>query len=66
MCASLLMIVILYLLKFIVPLYSTNRIFNIFIILFYSLIGIIVYFIYSLKTKTIKNIFGNKLFKKKK
>ena len=60
------MIVILYLLKFIVPLYSTNRIFNIFIILFYSLIGIIVYFIYSLKTKTIKNIFGNKLFKKKK
>lgn len=66
MCASLLMTVILYLLKFIVPLYSTNRIFNIFIILFYSLIGIIVYFIYSLKTKTIKNIFGNKLFKKKK
>lgn len=66
MCASLLMIVVLFLLKFIIPISVSNRILNIFIILVYMIVGMMVYFYYTYKTKTIKSIFGNRLFKKKK
>lgn len=66
MCASLLMIVVLFLLKFIIPISVSNRFLNIFIILVYMIVGMMVYFYYTYKTKTIKSIFGNRLFKKKK
>ncbi len=66
MCASLLMIVVLFLCKFIVPISVSSRFLNIFIIIFYMFIGMSVYFIYTYKTKTIKSVFGNSLLKKKK
>lgn len=66
MCASLLMIVVLFLLKFIIPISVSNRFLNIFIILVYMIVGMMVYFYYTYKNKTIKSIFGNRLFKKKK
>lgn len=68
LCGSMLMIIILYLVKFIVPIYSNVRIVNLGIILIYSVIGALVYFVYTYKSKTFKNIFGNKInkFLKKK
>ncbi len=60
MCASLLMVIVLYLFKFIIPISSNKRFLNIFIILIYTLIGAIVYFTYTFKTNTIKNIFRKK------
>lgn len=69
MCASTLMLFVLFVLKFIIPVYSFSRINNIFIILFYALIGVITYFVYSFKSKLVYKIFGkrfvNKFFSKK-
>jgi len=65
MCASLLMIIMLFLLKFFIPVGVSNRILNIFIILIYTLVGGGVYLFYTYKSKTIKSIFGD-LWKKKK
>lgn len=69
MCASTLMLFVLFVLKFIIPVYSFSRINNIFIILFYALIGVITYFVYSFKSKLVYKIFGkrfvNKIFSKK-
>lgn len=56
-----LMIVVLVLIKFIIPIVSASRIANLFIILGYTLIGSIIYLIFMVKTKTIENVFGNKL-----
>lgn len=66
MCASLLMIVVLFLLKFIIPISVSSRFLNVFIILIYVIIGMFVYFMYTYKTKAIKSIFGSSLFPKKK
>ena len=64
LCASVIMVLVLYLFKFIVPIYSNTRIMNLLIILGYSIIGIIIYFIYTYKSKTIINIFGRSFLKK--
>ena len=63
MCGSILMIIILFIIRFITPANSGGRIVNIFIILFYTIIGCLVYLIYTYKTKTIKSVFGNELNK---
>lgn len=56
-----LMVVMLFLVKFVIPIVSANRIVNLFIILGYTIIGGIVYLFFMWKTKTIQNVFGNKL-----
>lgn len=56
-----LMSVVLVLIKFIIPIVSTSRVINLFIILGYSLIGAIIYMLFMLKTKTFEKVFGNKL-----
>lgn len=63
LCGCMLMVVVLFLLKFLVPIVSDSRIVNIFIILLYSLIGGIVYFVFMWKIGAINSIFGNKLKK---
>lgn len=63
MCASILMILVLFVMKLIIPIYSTTRIVNLFIILLYMIVGIIVYFIYGYYTKLIKKVFGNGIFR---
>lgn len=55
------MIVTLFLIKFIIPIVSENRIINLFIILGYSVIGVIVYMMLMWKMRTIENIFGDKV-----
>ena len=64
LCGSILMIFVLFLVKLIVPIYSDNRIFNIFIILLYSFIGMFTYFIYVYKSRLIDKLFGNMVFKR--
>ena len=63
LCGSMVMIIVLMIFRVFVPSYSTNRIMNLFIIILYMIVGVVVYFIFTYKTKTIKDIFGNKLIK---
>lgn len=67
-CGSILMTIILFVIKFILP-DCNGRVLNIFIIILYTVLGCSVYLIYTYKTKTIQTIFGNeikKFFAKKK
>lgn len=69
LCGSVLMILILFVIKFFVPIYSSSRILNLFIILIYSLVGGLVYLLFAYRSGTLKSIFGNKinkLFSKKR
>ena len=66
LCGSMVMIVILYLVKFLIPVSSTDRLLNILIIIIYSIIGTFVYFVFTYRSKTINNIFGDKILKKLK
>ena len=52
------MVFILYIVKLVIPITLNNRILDIFVILLYTLIGVVTYFIYNNKTKTFKRIFG--------
>ena len=61
LCGCMVMVVVLFLMKFIVPIVSTSRIVNIFIILGYSVVGIFVYLLYVGKLGVIKNVFGKNL-----
>ena len=64
MVGSLLMIIVLFVMSLIIPIYSKIRIFNLFIILLYAIVGFCVYFIYVYRVNLIKNIFGNNFIKK--
>ena len=63
LCASILMIIVLYLMSRFIPIYSDIRIVNLGIIIVYTLIGFLSYILYTYKSGTIKNIYGNKLIK---
>lgn len=58
LCGAILMLLVLSLIKFIIPFNSMSKIVNIFIILFYALIGVAIYLLYTSRTKTIKNVFN--------
>ena len=61
LCGTIIFLIALLILKFIIPIYSANRIVNIFIIIAYTLIGGGIYFIYIKRTNTLKRIFNKKL-----
>ena len=63
MCGSFLMIFILYLIHFIIPIYSSVRILNIFVILVYGIFGMLIYFAYSHFVGLGKRIFGKNIRK---
>ena len=63
LCGSMLMSGILFLLKFIVPISSDVRIVNLLIILFYGVVGGLVYVIFTYKTGTIRHVFGKNIKK---
>lgn len=63
LCGCMLMVVVLFLVKFIIPLVGASRISNLFIILVYAVIGAFVYIVFMIKMGTINNIFGDKLNK---
>ena len=56
-----LMVVVLFLIKFIVPIVSTNRWINLIIIGFYGIVGMVVYLGFTICNGTVSGIFGNKL-----
>ena len=61
--ATILMSCGLVLISFIIPTYTANRVLNILIIGVYAIIGMVIYFGITYKTKTIKDIFGDKINK---
>lgn len=68
-CGSLLMIFVLFLLRYLIQFNTSSLILLLLIILLYGIVGVIVYFVYTYKSHTIQDIFGNdfkKYFKKNK
>lgn len=68
LCGAMLMIVGLFVIKYLLP-SSSNRLISFSYIVIYTLIGGSIYFIYAYKSKLLFNVFGDKvrdLFKKKK
>ena len=63
MCASFLMVFILFICKLFIPITSTNRVMNLVIILGYTVIGAIVYFVYGHFSKLTNKVFGKDIFK---
>ena len=63
MCSAFLMIIVLFILKLFIPITSTNRIMNLVIILVYTVIGAIVYFVYGHFSKLTNKVFGRDIFK---
>ncbi len=57
------MFIVLYFLSLIIPIEVNGRIHSLLVILLYALVGIIVYFIYTYKTRLIKKVLGNKIDK---
>ena len=57
---SMIMTITLFLLKFIIPITSSIRFINLFIVLIYVLIGGLVYIVFMYKLGMVKRIFGNK------
>ena len=68
LCGSILMLVVLFIIKIFIPFNSINRFINLILIVFYSIIGVIVYFFTTYKFKTIDKLFGkdfiNKIIKR--
>ena len=60
---SIVMCIVLLILRFFIPIASPNRLMNIVIILFYTAIGMIIYFIYSHYIKLTDRVFGKSIVK---
>ena len=63
---TIIMTITLFVLKQFIPITSSNRFINLFIIAIYSIISISIYYLYMSKTKSVKKIFGRELIKKRK
>ena len=61
-CGTMLMFIILYLLQFVIPISSDNRLLNLVILIIYGSVGALIYFIYSHKFKVFDRVFGRKFF----
>lgn len=61
LCGSIFMIFGLCILKLFIPISSSIRIYNLFIIIIYSSFGTFLYFLYGKYTKLISSIFGNNI-----
>lgn len=67
LCGSFLMIVVLLIINLIIPFNTTSRVLNFLFIMLYAVVGMVVYFIYTYKMKTLDKLLGknfiNKLLK---
>ena len=63
MCSSFLMVIVLFICKLFMPITSTNRIMNLVIILIYTVIGAIVYFVFNHFSKLTNRVFGKDILK---
>ena len=61
LCGCMLMVIVLFMMKFIVPIVSVNRLVNLFIIFIYTLVGSVVYLIFMFKIRAVNNIFSDKV-----
>ena len=69
LCGTVIMVIVLLLVKLVVPISVSQRFLNILIIAVYTIIGAAVYLFYMYKTKSLEEVFGDKLlskFKKKR
>ena len=66
LCGSFLMILILYIIKIFVPISSTVRMNNFYIIVFYAIMGAIIYFGYSYYTDLLQKVLGKNFLEKVK
>ncbi len=64
LCGTVLMVISLLIVKLVIPISSTSRFMNLPIIIIYTLIGGAVYLFYMYKTKSIEQVFGNKILDK--
>ena len=64
LCGTIIMIISLLLVKLLIPISSSIRFINLFIIVIYTLIGGVVYILYMNKTNSIKEIYGNNFLKR--
>jgi len=62
-CASFLMVLVLFVCKLFIPITSDNRIMNLVIILVYTVIGAVIYFVYGYFSKLTNKVFGKDIFK---
>ena len=62
--ADITMLVVLFVVKLFIPIYTSSRLLNIPIIAIYTLIGIVVYFFVSHKFNLIEEVFGSKIINK--
>lgn len=60
-CGSMLAVFSLFIVKLFIPIYSEVRIVNLFIIVFYAIVGLIIYLIFMRKTGAIKHIFNGRI-----
>ena len=63
MCSSFLMVIVLFVCKLFISITSTNRIMNLVIILIYTVIGAIVYFVFNHFSKLTNRVFGKDILK---
>ena len=63
LCGSMLMVAVLFLVKFVLPISTTSRFMNLVYILIYTIIGGVTYFVFTYRLKTIQHVFGNRLDK---
>ncbi len=61
LCGSVIMVICLFIMKLIVPIYSSSRFINLFIIIIYTVVGGCVYLFYMYKTKSIEEVFEKKI-----
>ena len=62
--ADITMLVVLFVVKLFIPIYTSSRLLNIPIIAIYTLIGIVVYFFVSHKFNLLEEVFGSKIINK--
>lgn len=63
LCGSFLMLFALGIVHFLIPFSSTSRMVCFFLVLFYTVLGAFVYFVYAYRAKLTKTIFGDRFFK---
>ena len=63
MIATIIMVFCLFIIKYIIPIYSTSRIINLFIVLFYGVIGMVIYFSYGKVSGLTKRVLGRDFYR---
>ena len=63
MIATIIMVFCLFIIKYIIPIYSTSRIINLFVVLLYGVIGMVIYFSYGKVSGLTKRVLGRDFYR---